>query len=178
MPTVNLADLYPFIKDLMWPLVTGVVLGLLGWKLGEKAIDDRTKSEAIRELMFFRGDPSTPDFKRSLNKVSITFHKDTETRKEIRELYEIMNNPSPNPQLISRKTVGLIYDLCQKNGFNNITEYDIDQAFPESAKQIPELQSTLTKSGDLINQETGALLVMKPRKNNKPQKALTKTYNK
>jgi len=142
----NFLNLYPFVKDIVWPIVVGWVV----WRLGEKAIGDRLKSEAIRDLMTYRGDPSSVDFRRSLNKVSITFHKDTAIRKEIRELYETINNPASAGININRKTVGLIYDLCQKNGFENVSEYDIDQAFPESEQTPPQ---TAPVSHDIKNKK-------------------------
>lgn len=113
-----------------------LVVGLIIWLLGERSIDKRNQNEAIRELMTLRGDHANPEFRRALNKISVTFHKDPETRKEIRDLYEVINNPTSLETNVNRKIVGLIYNLCQKNGFKGITEYDIDQAFPES-KQSP-----------------------------------------
>ncbi len=87
--------------------------------------------------MTFRGDLLSQDFRRSLNRVSITFHSDDEIRTEVRHLYDIINDPSSQPKMVERTIVGLIYKLCQKNGFKGLTEYDIDQAFPES-RQEPE----------------------------------------
>ncbi len=118
--------------SLLGPLIVGLVI----WWIGKNETEKRIKNEAIRDLMTFRGDYASLDFRRSLNKVSITFHKDEETRQQIRDLYENINNPiNPEPS-INRKIVGLIYNLCQKNGFTGITEYDIDQSFPEQ-KQTP-----------------------------------------
>ncbi len=114
------------------PLVVGLVI----WWLGKNEIDKRIKNEAIRDLMTFRGDYASPEFRRSLNKVSITFHKDKEIRQQIRDLYEEINNANTPETTINRKIVGLIYNLCQKNGFSGVTEYDIDQSFPEQ-KQTP-----------------------------------------
>lgn len=127
-------DIFNLVGNILGPLIVGLII----WRLGEKAIDRRNQNEAIRDLMTFRGDYASPEFRRSLNKISITFHKDTETRKEIRDLYEVINNPSSLESNINRKIVGLIYNLCKKNGFEGITEYDIDQAFPES-KQSPTI---------------------------------------
>jgi hypothetical protein len=81
--------------------------------------------------MTYRGDYASDKFRQSLNAVSITFHKDDGTRKQIRELYDLINSSRPHTASINRKIVGLIYDLCRKNGFGGITEYDIDQSFPE-----------------------------------------------
>ncbi len=85
--------------------------------------------------MTYRGDYSSDKFRQALNRVSITFHGDEETRKQVRELNEMVNGDGRTSS-INRKIVGLIYDLCRKNGFDGITEYDIDQSFPEQ-KQVP-----------------------------------------
>lgn len=87
------------------------------------------------------------EFRRSLNRVSITFHKDEEIRKQIRDLYESINNPVNPESNINRKIVSLIYNLCRKNGFLGITEYDIDQSFPEQ-KQTPT--SSVTSHQTLV----------------------------
>lgn len=84
--------------------------------------------------MTYRGDYSSDKFRQSLNAVSVTFHKDAAIRKQIRELYDLIN--SSNPSGVNRKIVSLIYELCRKNYFKGITEYDIDQSFPEQS-QIP-----------------------------------------
>ena len=123
----------PLITGLLGPLVVGLVI----WKLGKREQDNRIKSDAIRDLMTYRADFSSREFLRSLNKVSITFHNNDEIRTQIRTLYESISLPGMEEKQINRKIVGLIYTLCQKNGFDRITEYDIDQAFPES-KQAPE----------------------------------------
>lgn len=115
------------------PISVGIVL----WFLGKHEIKKRNQTSAIRDLMTFRGDYASQEFRRALNKVSITFHKDDEIREDVRNLYEAVNNPSLLEDSVNRKIVGLIYKLCQKNGFKGLTEYDIDQAFPES-KQSPE----------------------------------------
>lgn len=133
------------IGNILGPLVAGFII----WLLGERAIDRRAKNEAIRDLMTLRGDFASQDFRRALNKISVTFHKDDAVRKEIRDLYEAINNPNSQEPNINRKIVGLIYDLCQKNGFGGITEYDIDQAFPESKQaplQSPTGTTTLNKT--------------------------------
>src|SRR5258708_18038642 len=125
-------DLTNSIRDIiLGPLVVGLVVGVILWRLGQKSIQKELQSNAIRDLMAYRGDYFSPDFRRALNRVSITFHRDNAIRKEIRELYEAINNSIPQAS-ISRKIVGLIYNLCQKNGFKGITEYDIDQSFPEA----------------------------------------------
>ncbi len=112
---------------LLSPLVVGYVL----WLIGNSAEKKRIKSDAIRDLMTYRGDFASPDFRRSLNKVSVIFHDKEEIRIEVRHLYEVINNPSSNSEQTKRSIVGLIYKLCQSNGFNGLTEYDIDQAFSE-----------------------------------------------
>lgn len=83
-----------------------------------------------------RGDYSSTNFRRALNRVSITFHHDEKTRTQMRELNEAINSGEVKDKIINRKIVTLIFNLCQWNGFKGITEYDIDQAFPES-KQKP-----------------------------------------
>lgn len=123
-----------FIGILIQGLVGPLVAGLAIWFVGKRDSDKRIKNEAIRDLMTFRGDYASSEFRRSLNKVSITFHKDKETRKQISDLYEQINDPNQSPTNIIRKIVGLIYNLCQKNGFKGITEYDIDQAFIEGTQ--------------------------------------------
>lgn len=141
-----------FIGILIQGLVGPLVAGLVIWFVGKRDFDKRTKNEAIRDLMTFRGDYASSEFRRSLNKVSITFHKDQETRKQISDLYEQINDPNQSPANIKRKIVGLIYDLCQRNGFIGITEYDIDQAFIEGTQAPvadtspqPTLKSTTRK---------------------------------
>lgn len=119
------------------PLVVGLVVGFVIRWLGNKDINNRAKIEAIKDLMTFRGDLSSTEFRRSLNRVSITFHDDGEIRADVRHLYDVINDPSAQPRMTERTIVGLIYKLCKKNGFIGLTEYDIDQAFPES-KQEPE----------------------------------------
>jgi hypothetical protein len=125
-----------FLNIFVGPLIVGAIVGFIIWKLGQRAIERSTRNEAIRDLMTYRGDYSSDLFRRSLNKVSITFHDNEETRKQIRDLNESINNSDSRSSTINRKIVGLIYDLCRKNGFKGITEYDIDQSFPEQ-KQIP-----------------------------------------
>lgn len=121
------------LTTLLSPLVVGLVL----WKLGDVGIEKRIKSDAIRDLMTYRGDYASTEFRRSLNKISVTFHNDENIRMDVRHLYEVINSPAPNPKSTERSIVGLIYKLCQKNGFKGLTEYDIDQAFPEN-KQSPQ----------------------------------------
>lgn len=118
-------------------LAPALIVGIIIWALGEKTIKDRMKADAIRDLMAYRGDYASSDFRRSLNKISVTFHNDSEIRLKVRNLYEVINNPSLPSKNTERTIVGLIYRLCQKNGFKGLTEYDIDQAFPES-KQSPQ----------------------------------------
>jgi hypothetical protein len=127
-------------RELFSPLVVGLVVGFVLWFVGERAAHRRMKADAIRDLMAYRGDYSSPEFGRSLNKISVTFHNDDSIRLEVRKLYEVINNPSLNSEITKRSIVGLIYGLCQKNGFKGLTEYDIDQAFPEipESKQTPQ----------------------------------------
>ncbi|MBX4181426.1 hypothetical protein KW807_01005 [Candidatus Parcubacteria bacterium] len=133
-----------FLTALVSPLVVGLVL----WFVGSNGEKNRVKAEAIRDLMTYRGDLASPDFRRSLNKVSIIFHDDEEIRKEVRHLYQVINTPSNTSEQTKRAIVGLIYILCQKNRFNGLTEYDIDQAFPEN-KQAPD-ESTDTPATPVI----------------------------
>lgn len=118
------------------PLIVGIIVGLSVWFLGQRTAKHRDRKEAIRDLMTYRGDYSSVDFRRALNKVSITFHDDDDIRKQIRELNELINSADSRTSGINRKIVSLIYDLCRRNGFKGITEYDIDQSFPEQ-KQAP-----------------------------------------
>lgn len=113
------------ISGVLGPLVVGFVI----WRLGEGAINKRLKQEAIRDLMTFRGDYASQNFRESLNKVSITFHQSGEIRNDVRHLYDVINNPSSQQKTIERTIIGLIYKLCQTNGFSGLTEYDIDQSF-------------------------------------------------
>lgn len=131
------------IEQLTLPIIVGGVL----WSLGEYAINKRIKSDAIRDLMTYRGDYASPEFRRSLNKISVTFHSNENIRMEVRHLYEVINNPGPSSKSTERTIVGLIYQLCQKNGFKGLTEYDIDQAFPET-KQVP--QGTLSENKSAV----------------------------
>lgn len=124
------------LQNILGSLLGPLIVGLVIWSIGKSETEKRIKNDAIRDLMTFRGDYASLEFRRSLNKVSITFHKDEEIRKQIRDLYENINNPVNPESNINRKIVSLIYNLCQKNGFLGITEYDIDQSFPEQ-KQTP-----------------------------------------
>ena len=117
-------------------LLPSLVVGLVLWWVGKTSENNKIKSDAIRDLMTYRGDFASAEFRRSLNKVSIIFHNRENIRSEVRHLYEVINNPSSNSEQTKRSIVGLIYKLCQKNGFKGLTEYDIDQAFAEN-KQIP-----------------------------------------
>lgn len=140
------------IQGLLGPLIAGLVI----WFVGKRDSDKRIKNEAIRDLMTFRGDYASSEFRRSLNKVSITFHKDKETRKEISDLYEQINDPNQSPANIKRKIVELIYSLCQKNGFKGITEYDIDQAFIEGT-QAPVADTSLQQISKSVNAKSKAV---------------------
>ena len=129
-------------KELLGPLVVGLFVGFVIQWLGKREIEIRTRQDAIRDLMTFRGDYGSTEFRRSLNKISIVFHKDDEIRQDVRQLYECINNESSKQKTIERSIVGLIYKLCQKNGFIGLTEYDIDQSFPES-KQAPQVTQSV-----------------------------------
>lgn len=130
------------LQNILGSLVGPLIVGLVIWLIGKSETEKRIKNEAIRDLMTYRGDLASLDFRRSLNRVSITFHKDEEIRKQIRDLYENINNPVNPESNINRKIVSLIYNLCQKNDFLGITEYDIDQSFPE-LKQTPSSSLSL-----------------------------------
>lgn len=116
-------------SNLIVGVLGSLVVGLVIWILGERTIDKRLKQEAIRDLMTFRGDYASQSFRESLNRVSITFHKTEEIRNDVRHLYDVINNPSSQQKIIERTIIGLIYKLCQQNGFTGLTEYDIDQSF-------------------------------------------------
>ena len=131
--------------QILTALLSPLVVGLVLWKLGEVAVERRIKSDAIRDLMTYRGDYASTEFRRSLNKISVTFHNDENIRMDVRHLYEVINSPAPNPKSTERSIVGLIYKLCQKNGFGGLTEDDIDQAFPEN-KQAPQEISDIKTS--------------------------------
>jgi hypothetical protein len=147
------------IAGVLGPLIVGFVI----WSLGERAIDKRLKQEAIRDLMTFRGDYASQNFRESLNRVSITFHKTEEIRNDVRHLYDVINNPSSQQKTIERTIIGLIYKLCQQNGFTGLTEYDIDQSFI-----LPQQTPTETLSKpESVTQSTSALKTKKSNKNNK-----------
>ena len=147
------------IENLLFPVIVGYVL----WKLGLHQIDMRIKADAIRDLMTYRGDFVSPEFRRSLNRVSITFHQEENIRKQIRDLYDAINNPSYNETIINRKIVSLIHTLCTQNGFSGITEYDIDQSFPERL-QSPEV---LQPPASLISSNVLPKTIRKPTKTKK-----------
>lgn len=130
-------DIVKTINDLVPTLISPVVVGLVLFLTGERSEKKKLKADAIRELMGYRGDYGSTEFGRALNKVSVVFNGDEEIRLQVRSLYERINI-SPNSEITKRSIVGLIYKLCQKNGFNGLTEYDIDQAFPEN-KQEPQI---------------------------------------
>jgi len=119
------------------PSISPLVVGIVLWVIGTRAEKNRIKTDAIRDLMTYRGDFASSDFRRSLNKISVVFHSEGDIRNEVRHLYEVINNGSSNSESTKRSIVGLIYKLCQKNGFKGLTEYDIDQAFPEN-RQAPD----------------------------------------
>lgn len=119
-------------KGIVFPSIVGIIL----WKLGTKSEKMKVKAETIRDLMTYRGDLASPEFRRALNKVSIIFHDSDIIRNEVRHLYEVINSPISSSEHTKRTIVGLIYKLCKNNGFTGLTEYDIDQAFAEN-KQTP-----------------------------------------
>lgn len=125
-------------------LLAPFVVGLVLWILGERSIDRRLKADAIRDLMAYRGDYGSAEFRRALNKISVTFHNDETIRIEVRHLYEVINNQSSTSKTLERSIVGLIYKLCQRNGFKGLTEYDIDQSFPENRQAPQESPSSLS----------------------------------
>lgn len=131
-------------KDIVFTLIYPFVVGYTLWIIGNSAEKKKLKAEAIRELMGYRGDYGSIEFGRALNKVSVVFNDDAEIRLEVRSLYERINI-SPNSERTKRSIVGLIYKLCQKNGFKGLTEYDIDQAFPEN-KQEPQVATEERKA--------------------------------
>lgn len=116
--------------------MSSLAVGYVLWLIGSNAEKKKVRAEAIRDLMTYRGDFASADFRRSLNKISVVFHNKEEIRNQVRELYEVINNPVSTSEKIKRAIVGLIYKLCQSNGFKGLTEYDIDQSFSES-KQTP-----------------------------------------
>lgn len=71
-----------FVESLLGPLMVGLVI----WWVGKNEIDKRIKTEAIRDLMTLRGDYSSSEFRRSLNKVSITFHHSQNKNKHLHQL--------------------------------------------------------------------------------------------
>jgi len=123
-------------SNILPPIVVGFAVGLAILLVGNKSENKKLKSDAIRELMTHRGDHNSPEFRKALNKISIIFHDKKDILSDVRQLYEAINEPSNKSEKLKRKIVGLIYKLCQKNGFKGLSEYDIDQAFPES-KQTP-----------------------------------------
>lgn len=141
------------IKELVPTLISPFVVGFAIWFIGDSAEKKKLKADAIRDLMAYRGDTASEDFRRALNKVSVTFHNDDEIRLEVRNLYEVINNSAPDSEKLKRSIVGLIYKLCQKNGFKGLTEYDIDQAFPEN-KQMPQFSVPQLKIEDRNNEKS------------------------
>lgn len=121
---------------IFFPLVVGFVL----WLIGISSEAKKVKAEAIRDLMTYRGDLASPEFRRALNKVSIVFHNKQKVRTEVRNLYQVINNPTSNAEHTKRTIVGLIYMLCKDNGFTGLSEYDIDQSFAEK-NQAPDQES-------------------------------------
>lgn len=128
-------------KDIIWnsiaTLFASLTVGYVLWLIGSNAEKKKVKADAIRDLMTYRGDFASADFRRSLNKISVVFHNKEVIREQVRSLYEVINNPDSASEKIKRSIVGLIYKLCQTNGFKGLTEYDIDQSFSES-RQTPK----------------------------------------
>ncbi|MCB9808446.1 hypothetical protein H6770_04295 [Candidatus Peribacteria bacterium] len=130
------------ISEIIGSVVSGCIVGLFVWRLSQSAIEKKYKTDAIRDLMSCRGDVNSIDFRRALNRISITFHYDEEIRIDVRRLYELLNSENtPGQKIIDRAIVGLIFKLCGKNGFDGLTEYDIDQSFAETLQTPQELGS-------------------------------------
>ena len=126
-------DVIPYLSTYLFAPI-GVGLAIL---FAAKASDRRRiKSETITALMSYRGDLASTEFSRALNKITVIFHKDKDIRHQVRQVWEVLNDSSKKAEQTKRAIVGLIYELCQKNGFKGVTEYDIDQAFGET-KQTP-----------------------------------------
>jgi len=122
-------------SNILGPLVVGLIL----WILGETSIRRKNRQDAIRDLMSYRNyDRSSTEFTKALNKISIIFHNDEEIRADIRRLYELINSPANTPGAEKRAIVGILYKLCQCYGFKGLSEYDIDQAIPDSTQAPPE----------------------------------------
>lgn len=146
----------PWYLELLGTLVSGLVVGIVLWAVGYTTEKRKVKSDAIRDLMTYRGDFASPEFRRSLNKISIIFHNKKEIRDAVRHLYDVINNPSNKSEYTKRAIVGLIYKLCQDNRFKGLTEYDIDQSFAEN-KQTPIEESPVPVSpvqGTSVSPET------------------------
>lgn len=126
-----------FVATLPTALLSPLVVGLVLWWVTNQSEKKRIRADAIRDLMTYRGDFASSEFRRALNKVSVIFHDKEKIRMDVRHLYEIINDASSKAEQTKRTIVGLIYQLCQHNGFKGLTEYDIDQAFPEG-KQTPQ----------------------------------------
>lgn len=141
------------IKDLLSPLIVGLVVGYILWRIGNRGEERKLKAESIRDLMTHRGDYASTDFRKALNKVAIIFHDQGKIRAQVRELYDTINAPSPRSEKTVRAIVGLIYNLCQDNGFNKLTEYDIDQSFLDS-KQTPDASQDDPKTVPVVTPAT------------------------
>jgi hypothetical protein len=129
----------PYVTDFLDIIVGPLAVGVAIFLFGKYESDKRVKSNAIRNLMTNRGgDFVNPDFRKALNKVSITFSKDPKVREQIRELYELINSEATKEEVIKRKIVSVIYYLCLNYGFKDMSEYDIDQSFPEERQKPQE----------------------------------------
>ncbi len=135
-------DWYKLAPEIVAGLLGPLVAGLAIWLLGIRESNKKLKQDSIRDLMTFRGDYAAQQFTQSLNKVAIIFHSDDEIRGDIRNLYEVINNPNSQSTTTTRAIVDLIYKLCHKNGFDGLTEYDIDQSFVKATSQNPETSAT------------------------------------
>lgn len=127
-------------------IVTPLVIAVGLWFLGRRAEDRRLKTDAIRDLMTYRGDfLSSPLFRQALNKVSIVFHDKDKIRLQIRSVYDTINGGNFNQETRKRAIIGLIYNLCQMMKFKKLTEYDIDQSFvPGGQNPDPSLDNPRT----------------------------------
>jgi hypothetical protein len=137
MTLIQFTNILSYLAEyIFFPVVVGFVL----WRIGISTEKKKIKAEAIRDLMTYRGDLASPEFRRSLNKVSIIFHDKEKVRNEVRNLYQVINNPTSNAEHTKRTIVGLIYMLCKHNGFKGLSEYDIDQSFAEK-NQSPDQEN-------------------------------------
>lgn len=100
-------------KLILPPLSVGVVL----WMIGNRSSERKLKADAIRDLMTLRGDNSSPDFRRALNKVSITFHDDADIRQDIRTFIRINKQPDHNCKNIRSSYCGIDIQTMSEERF-------------------------------------------------------------